>query len=315
MLTDKISHEHNAKEVSNGQIRMRCCFREKHPISGPGAGEESLFLTPEINAYHCFSCGSSGNLLSLLTTRLGVSFGDAMSEVTILPFKSKKSKKIKELDEIVDFRNPPQMFLDRGLFPQTLRHFKVGSYEDEFGLEVATIPMYLGKSLKAIKHRAPDKKDGSKRTWSTKGFDKEHYFYNYNEEVSEAILVEGEADVWRVFQHGDKNVFGLLGSKLSKWHIEILGRLDTLYIAADNDWAGYRLTEEVYQALKRRVPKILIVPYPASDPDKCYSRHNWKGAMLNATGYLEYTLAMAQHYGEEYLSLKNKVSKALRRRL
>lgn len=48
----EIVAEWNPKLLSSGQIRMECPFRENH---SDGSGMQSFFMSPDINAYHCFA--------------------------------------------------------------------------------------------------------------------------------------------------------------------------------------------------------------------------------------------------------------------
>ena len=47
-----IFSEFSPQLMSNGQIRMECPFRENHT---DGSGKMSFFVSPDINAYHCFA--------------------------------------------------------------------------------------------------------------------------------------------------------------------------------------------------------------------------------------------------------------------
>jgi hypothetical protein len=67
---------------------MECPFRENHE---DGSGRISFFVSPDKNAYHCFSCNEHGNLVNLLTTKFEVGYFDAMELVTISDFEKKDS--------------------------------------------------------------------------------------------------------------------------------------------------------------------------------------------------------------------------------
>jgi DNA primase len=287
---------------SSGQYRGTCPFRENHTTGSDGSN--SFFISPEINAYHCFSCKSKGKLLDLLIKKFKVPMSEAVKYVTInvSAEKNKPSSDIPDL--IVDYSKPPKMLLKRGLFKQTLRKFKVGSYVNEKGQEVAVIPILNSEGvLVAVKYRINTPK--GKVMWSTK-YEKS-FFYNQTDSCT-AILVEGESDTMRAVQNGYPNTWGLLGSALTKEQYKILKTLNTLYIATDRDEAGLRIAEEVYEALYREV-KILFVPYPKDDPEKC-SRREWDAAVKNSTGYAEYSLAMQKLFGLLYLKVKKDIKKA-----
>ena len=44
--------DYSPKQMTNGQIRMECPFRENHE---DGSGRISFFVSPDKNAYHCFT--------------------------------------------------------------------------------------------------------------------------------------------------------------------------------------------------------------------------------------------------------------------
>ena len=104
-----IFSEFSPQLMSNGQIRMECPFRENHT---DGSGKMSFFVSPDINAYHCFSCHSHGNLVRLLTTKFGVNYFDAMSMVRLTEYKPEKKEF--DLDIMWDMNELPKEFIDRG---------------------------------------------------------------------------------------------------------------------------------------------------------------------------------------------------------
>jgi DNA primase len=288
---------------ANGQYRGKCPFRENHTTGADGSN--SFFVSPDINAYHCFSCKEKGTLLNLLIKTFKVALSEAVKVLTI-SLTSKKSKEVEELEVIVDFSKPPKMFLRRGFYKSTLRKFKIGSYINEKGQEVAAIPLINPEGkLSAVKYRIDTPK--GKLLWSTK-YDK-NFFYNQTN-GSEAIIVEGETDVLRCVQNGSNNTWGLLGSAVTKEQYKILRTLNTLYIATDRDEAGLRIAEELYESLHREV-KILFVPYPKGDPEKCLKKE-WKEAVKAATHYAEYSLAMQKIFGVTYLKVKKDIKKSLK---
>lgn len=285
-----------------GGIRSKCPFPELHSNS-ESRNRKQFFADPNINRYHCFSCKSKGRLHGLLSSsRIGLTFSQALSLVTLLGKTDKK--KIYSLDEIVDWSTPPKMFLDRGFTKATLKHFKVGCYfDEERKQEVTTIPYYMGKLLKGIKYRLPDTRRG-KVTWSSEGFDRDNFLYNYNKYYDWAILTEGETDVMRSYQNGYPNTVASLGAELTQGQYELLATYDAVYSAFDNDDAGMIATELLYLNLRSQSStELFIIPYPEEDPGKC-SKEDWQLAIGNYTSYIEYSMAMTRHLGERYTKLK-----------
>jgi DNA primase len=292
------------KRQSSGQYKGMCPFRENHSARAMGA--KSFYMTPELNAYHCFSCHAKGRLTTLLTTKFGVSLWDALDFVT-LDLLGEKPEKIKTPETLtVEWSVQPRMFLDRGFGKRLLKSFRVGCYTDEKGREVATIPMYKGKNLVGVVYRI-DKPH--RQIWSSDDFDKDHFLYNQGD-YPEAILVEGLTDLWRVFQHGYENVVCLQGTHCSPYALEWLQTRKIVYLALDLDLAGIRATETIYHKISRHT-EVLFVPYPATDPEKT-TQEQWIRAMRGATSYGEYAMAMYEIFGDEYIVLKEQVKKALR---
>lgn len=288
--------DHNPQLMSNGQIRMECPFRENHT---DGSGEYSMFLTPDINAYHCFSCGAKGNLAKLLNKKFDVNYFEALGMVNTL---SLEKPTVKEFElEIVWNKKLPKIFLDR--FPkEVLEHFKLGTTDDGW----AIIPFYKDGNLVGYQKRK-DKPD--RIVLNSKGFVKKHYLYNYDDSYEYVVGVEGYSDVMRLFQYG-YNATGLLGADASSYQAEQMAKFKRVYLAYDNDFAGRRATEIVYHQIKNNTD-VRFVPYPTKDPDKC-SKREWVRAFKNSTDYLEYTLAMMEL--EYYEEMKEQVIKELKER-
>lgn len=287
--------------MSNGQIRCQCPFRDNHT---DGSGRMSMFLSPEINAYHCFSCGVHGNLVRLLTTRFSIGYFDAVGMVKLTDYKS-EAKEF-DLDRMWEIR-PPDVFMERGYTPETLKHFRVGITD----ADAILIPYYKDFShpteLLGYQERwyVPDR-----RVKNSKGFDKKSYLYNFDTDYDYVILVEGQSDVWRVFQHG-YNATALMGADLSSRQVKMLSRFKRVYLALDNDEAGRRGTEIAYHLLKNHTD-IMLIPYPTKDPGEC-PKKEWDAAFTDSTDYIEYSMAMSIGW-EGYLEMRKEVLREISHR-
>lgn len=290
-----VLNAHNPKLMGNGQIRMECPFREKHP---EGSGQYSFFISPEIGAYHCFSCGAKGSAIKLLTKYFDVSYFDAVELVKLTEYK--KEKKPFDL-EIKWNIVPPKSFLARGYSEETLRHFKLGVTDEG----ITIIPFYWGKELKGYQTRR-DTKDG-KIVKNSVGFVKGEYLYNYNSAYTSPIIVEGYSDVMRMYQFG-YNSIAVLGTYVSVWQAEKISKFKKVYLAFDNDLPGRRATEICYHRIKNNT-EVLFVPYETKDPGEC-PRRSWIKAFERATDYMEYTVEMALNW-EGYLDMKEEVLQKL----
>jgi DNA primase len=295
-----ILREYSPKEVNKGQIRMMCPFRDNHK---KGDGQMSFFMSPDIGAYHCFSCGAKGSLIKLLTTHFGVNYFEAVKLVKLTEYK-KKTKHF-ELD-IMWEEKPPQIFLDRGFTTETLRIFRLGVTDDGWVI----IPFYSNGELVGFQKR----KDFPERiTVNSVDFRKEVYLYNQDHTKDEdyIIVVEGYSDCMRLTQLGF-NCVAVLGADISSWQAEKISEYKTVYSAFDNDGAGLRATELLYHQIKYQT-NVLIVPYLTKDPADVKSKRVWKSCMDNATSYTEYSMEMSIH-NDEYLKVKQRALKDLEKR-
>lgn len=301
----EIFSEFEPKQMSNGQIRMMCPFRENHK---DGSGQMSFFVNPEINGYHCFSCHEHGNLIRLLTTRFKVNYFEAVGLVRLTDYKVERADF--DLDLAWDVKQPPEEFLSRGISEETLEHFRIGTTSD--GRMV--IPYYkdFSNPTDLLGYQTREYRDDLRIVRNSKSFDRDGYLYNYSpKEFSYTVLVEGQSDVLRLYQFG-YNATALMGSHISDTQVEMLSKFDKVYLALDNDLPGRRATEEVYALLKDHV-NIRLVPYTTSDPCDCVRKKDWETAFLNSTDYMQYTLEMSMSW-PEYLDMKDEVLKMLKKR-
>lgn len=289
--------------MSNGQIRMQCPFRDNHT---DGSGQMSFFVSPQINAYHCFSCNAKGNLIRLLTTQFKVNYFEAVELVNLTEYTPEKKEF--DLDTMWDVNKPPKEFLERGYTKSTLKHFRVGTNDSG---EIV-IPYYR-------EFYKPSELLGYQRRWyipsrgvrNSKGFDKVNYLYNLDPTYDYTILVEGQSDVWRLYQHGF-NATALMGSDISPQQVEKLSQFKHVYLALDNDDAGRRGTEICYYYLKNHVD-VKLIPYDSDDPGDCVSSRKWHEAFRSCTDYAEYAMEMSLAW-EGYLDMREEVLSEVKRR-
>ena len=290
-------------QLSNGQIRMECPFRENHT---DGSGRMSFFVSPDINAYHCFSCEAKGNLVKLLTTHFKVNYFDAMG---LVHHGEHKPKPVAfDLDVMWDFNKPPKEFIKRGYSKETLRHFRVGMTEDD---EII-IPYYSD-----FKH--PVNLLGYQKRWyypdrrvlNSKHFNKKEYLYNLDLSYAYVVLVEGQSDVWRLYQHG-YNACALMGANISSWQVEQLSKFDRVYLALDNHEAGRRGVEICYFFLKNHTD-VQLIPYTTKDPGECASKDEWIEAFQGNTDYAVYSMEMAIGW-DDYLNMRDEVLREIKGR-
>lgn len=91
-------------------------------------------------------------------------------------------------------------------------------------------------------------------------------------EAGEAVLVEGEPDVWAMAQWGFKNTIGAMGSKLNDEQLVYLESVGVkrVTVLADNDDAGREFSKRVARTRYKTsiIIKIAILRGDGSDPDE-----------------------------------------------
>ena len=192
-------------------------------------------------------------------------------KVTESKYKISKNK-LKEL------HRPVQFYLDRGFKEETLRVFGVGICKDlkNYFYNRIVVPVFNDSSEYIVgfvsrtleqkcvickKYHTENKpcSNGTGKWINTPGFCTNSYFYNYWNaktvivQTKEVILVEGQADVWRIYEAGFKNVIGLFGVDVSYNQRIILEKsgVTTLKFFLDPDLAGREAFKRQIEYLDR----------------------------------------------------------------
>jgi len=98
------------------------------------------------------------------------------------------------------------------------------------------------------------------------GFRKTDYLYNYDNAIEKAqkvnclFLVEGQGDVWKLYEAGVDNVVGLFGKDISKQQKRLLlnSGITRLVVLTDNDQAG----RESKIKIKREMSRLFKLVFP-----------------------------------------------------
>lgn len=166
---------------------------------------------------------------------------------------------------------PSPYFISRGYEPETLRFFGVReSPSDTRGVlrRRAIIPIwdnagiycgYIGRAT--VPYIEP-------KYIFSKGIRKSDYLYNYHNAISELarpsmdtlFLVEGQGDVWRLWECGVKNAVGLFGKDVSSQQRKLLlnSGATRLIVLTDNDQAG----RESKIKIKRELGRLFKLVFP-----------------------------------------------------
>ncbi len=246
------------------------------------SSNNAMHIQEEKGIVKCFSCGEFRPLFSFLVEH-GVPF-----EVGIdYAFSFQPDGEKRDLNELTEFtlgRQIPKSFLDKGLEIETLQHFKVG-YDPLKGH--TTIPLYFNDKLYGIKYR-----EYPKNFWFSEGFVREAFIYNF-EPTEERYYVEGETDTMRTWQNGTHNVSALLGCEVTEQQAALMSAHKKIYMALDNDAAGYKGMFRLYDMLRDDV-EIFVVPYKAEDAGAC-PMEEWIRATKNPRTFLSFQLALLKN--------------------
>ncbi len=154
-----------------------------------------------------------------------------------------------------------EYFQSRGFSTSVLDAFGV---RDCSRLKRSIIPIRQGGSLVGYMGRAMHEWVKPKFLFN-EGFVKTRYLYNLEDGLSNAtlgalILVEGQGDVWRLWEAGYKNAVGLFGKDVSDDQKALLlqSGVTKLVVLLDNDQAG----REAKIDLQRKLGRLFTLVFP-----------------------------------------------------
>jgi 5S rRNA maturation endonuclease (ribonuclease M5) len=158
-------------------------------------------------------------------------------------------------------------FENRGFLSSTLSIFGVKDCVDKFSpMFNRAITPVMFKDLE-IAHIGRSTKDYVQPKYLfSNGFKKTDYLYNYDRALESSkdkhalFLVEGQGDVWRLYEAGVKNAVGLFGKDISEQQIKLLVEAGVTYIVVltDNDQAG----REGRMKIQRELSRMFNLVYP-----------------------------------------------------
>ena len=168
-----------------------------------------------------------------------------------------------------DIKIPSDYFIHRGYNKRTMKHFGVGDCnEDGIIKERAIIPIHddTGTNLIGVIGRSTRDYRIPKFLFHPKGFDKRYCFYNYHRAIEKAketsclYIVEGQGDVWRLYEAGVINAVSIFGKNITEQQQEKLVNLPIthLIILTDNDQAG----RESKVQIKRQLGRMFKLTFP-----------------------------------------------------
>lgn len=169
---------------------------------------------------------------------------------------------VKRETVIKNLQIPSPYFINRGFSPEVLSEFDVGDCfsvgKKMYGR--AVVPVY-DEDYNYVGCVGRTTNDAYQPKWiNSDKFKKTLYLYGYNitkkyaQKKGALFLVEGQGDVWKLYQSGIKNAAGIFGSHLGEDQLIILeksGVLD-IVILTDNDAAGEKAALQIKERGGRR---------------------------------------------------------------
>lgn len=158
-------------------------------------------------------------------------------------------------------------FEKRGFAAETLQFFGVGDYLENGPMKNrAAIPVhnasgeliaYIGRATKSYI---------SPKFIFTKGFKKTEYLYNYHRALQSIIekacvfIVEGQGDVWRLYEAGVTNCVSIFGREISETQRQLILNMNitTMVVLTDDDQAG----RESKFKIQRQFSRMLSLKFP-----------------------------------------------------
>lgn len=244
-----------------------CQHSYKNDIFGLIQGALSQQNGQEVDFKHVLSwCYSTFNLKyekhTSTTKKPQEDIADPFHEVVSLFASKRITTQDKPIDTQFESICPSEYFYERGFKKKTIKHFGVGDCnENGIMKERSVIPIhnddgdnivgYIGRSTKA--YRTP------KFLLYPKGFDKRRYLYNYHRAKNKALetsciyLLEGQGDVWKLYEAGVQNAVSIFGKTLSEeqeYKIRKLG-VTHIIVMLDSDQAGREAKLQIHRQLNR----------------------------------------------------------------
>jgi len=195
-----------------------------------------------------------------LAAKIHSEYDDILNVVNI--FSNNKSQKNEKATIKIQKSSASSYFIDRGFDSNTLTHFDICENTEIVSMkDRAVIPIHddCGKKVVGLIGRSVKEYKIPKYLIYPQGFDKKFYLYNYHRAISKAketsslFIVEGQGDVWRLYEAGVHNAISVFGKDITKEQEEKIYKMPVtnLIILTDNDQAGRESKVQIKRQFSR----------------------------------------------------------------
>ena len=211
-------------------------------------------------------------------------------------FKKEEQKTITPTDIFIGpfpkkmLRGSPY-FESRGFKKETLEHFDIRDSDSFVMRNRSIIPVVYKQNKVGFIARATKEWVQPKYLFS-EGFRKTDYLYNYDNAIKRAqdigciFLVEGQGDVWKLYEAGVHNAVGLFGKDVSRSQRSLLLKsgITKLVILTDNDQAGREAKIKIKRDMSRSF-KLIFPQMKTKDLGNMFIDKIKEDILNNLKGY------------------------------
>lgn len=249
------------KKVNSFNINM-CCPYHNETKPSFGISTEYPYL------FNCFSCGASGELITLIADVYEIDYLKAYrkvirdySTITFNVSEEEQEEGGVTEEEIFNYRKKKHSYIEtRGISDYTLQKYEVGYDEENYSITFPVRDLY-GKPLFIIKRNVSNKfyhiPKGAPKKDSLYGL---NYLYG---KVNEVFIVEGTIDVLSCYEARLPAV-GLMGRTLSRNQLKLLqlAGISKVILFLDNDRWGVKGNLDAYRLISKTPIRVEVVEYP-----------------------------------------------------
>jgi len=270
-------------EDKGTQIKASC------PSGNHADSHPSWSINKSTGQHHCFACGFSGNIHTLVRHLTGQSLYKFLDIEDVPSFVFKQSSHIKPLPVRKSHGNvnvtkgvfvsphsnaeAEAEILKRGMNDSFIDFFKIkytnyAIINDTYFIKRLCIPIVENKKVISMEGRLVEKSDVFKKVLYPRASSVDTLFnidkLNFDKPI---FLVEGIMDTIKVWQSVSKNVTCTFGVALSKRQKELIEKINKLILVPDNDEGGQKLITQIDEIATKEYD-IVTLPF-GKDPGDC----------------------------------------------